>query len=411
MFQSSPKLIALLASVLSFLACFSVPCRAGSQEASMTGRPLVIAYVAPWNMPGNGLTIPDIPADRLTHLYYAFGKITDAGLAALSDPCQDAGECGEGDVPERPGGNFAQLLALKRNHPGLRVMISLGGWTGSKNFSEVAAAAEARERFVASCIELYLLKYPGLFDGIDIDWEFPVEGGLPDNIYRPEDRENLNLLLAEFRRQLDLLLAACSGRYALTIAVSASPEQMRNVDLLHLAGMVDWINVMTYDYHAGSAIAHFNAPLFESKDDPTPQLNIDASVRAFLDAGVPSSKLVVGVPFYGRAYGEVASKDNGLFQPGDPGAATDWGEGTIDYRVLIDTSLEARGFTRFWDAGAQVPWLYSPDAKVWITYDDPKSIELKAQYVREHGLAGVMIWELGGDDGSLLAAIDRGLRG
>jgi chitinase len=410
MFQSTPKSAALLASVLSFLFCCSVPGRAGSQEAPMTGRPLVIAYLAPWNMPGNGLTIPDIPADRLTHLYYAFGKITNDGLAALSNPCQDAGECNAGDVPERPGGNFAALLALKRSHPSLQMMISLGGWTGSRNFSDVAASAEARQRFVASCIQLYLLKYPGLFDGIDIDWEFPVEGGLTDNIYRPEDRENFSLLISEFRRQLDLLPASRRGRYGLTIAVSASPERLRDLDLVRLAGTVDWINVMTYDYHAGSTIAHFNAPLFESKDDPTPELNIHASVQEFLDAGVPSSKLVVGVPFYGRAYGEVTSKDNGLFQAADAGVTT-WGEGTIDYRMLVREHLEARGFIRFWDAEAQVPWLYSRDSKIWITYDDPKSIELKAQYVRKRGLAGIMIWELGGDDGTLLAAIDRGLRG
>jgi chitinase len=375
----------------------------------VSDNPLVIAYLAPWRMAQNGLRIADIPASQLTHIFYAFGKVSDDGLAALSDPSQDAGECLDGDLPRTPGGNFAGLLDLKQRHPSLKVMISLGGWLGSKRFSDVAVSAEARQRFVASCIELYLVKYPRLFDGIDIDWEFPVEGGLPDNIYRPADRENLSKLVAEFRRQLDLLPAPRGGRYALTIAVSAAPYLMANLDLKRLADTVDWLNVMTYDYHAGSEIAHFNAPLFESKDDPTPQLNIRASLQAFVDAGVPHSKLVVGVPFYGRAYGQVANVDNGLFQTGDPNAVKDWGEDTIDYRALMNEHLEERGFARFWDDDAQVPWLYSPESRVWISYDDPTSIALKAAYVREHGLGGIMIWELGGDDGNLLNAIDRGL--
>jgi chitinase len=404
MFRPALKFVTLLASMLSLVAGCLEPAH-GSQEAPASVRPLTIAYLAPWKMPANGLRIAEIPANLLTHLYYAFGKVTDDGLAVLPNPCEDTGECEPNSAHDTPGGNFAQLLALKQSYPNLELMISLGGWSGSKNFSNVAASAEARKRFVASCIERYILKYPDLFDGIDVDWEFPVEGGLPENSYRPGDRENFSLLMAEFRRQLDLTSASTGKPYRLSIAVSAAPNLMRNLDVSRLADTVDWINLMTYDYHAGSDIAHFNAPLFGTKDDPTPQLNLDSSVQAFLDAGVSSYKLVVGVPFYGRAYGQVASKGNGLFQSGEPSPVMNWAEDTVDYRVLTAEHLEASGFTRFWHPEAQVPWLYNPKSKVWITYDDPLSIRLKAAYVREHGLGGIMIWELGADDGNLLKAI------
>ena len=402
MVQPAPKSVPLLAIVVTLLLCWLGP-ETVAQGLSSSDRPLVIGYLASWTIAASGLRIADIPAERLTHIAYAFGKVSDSGLAALLDPCRDAGECQEGEVPSAPGGYFADLLALKQSHPSLQVLIAVGGWTGSKNFSDVAVNDEARKRFVASCKDLYIRKYPGLFDGIDIDWEFPVEGGLPDNVYRPEDGENFGLLMAEFRRQLDSLSPPRSGRYVLSIAVSAAPDLVRHLELKHLADTVDWINVITYDYHEGSKLVHFNAPLFKTANDPTPGLNVQTSIQALLNAGVPNSKLIVGVPFYARAYSEVASKDAGLFQIGNPMDA-------IPYRVLLGQNLESSDFQRFWNAEAQAPWLYSAKSKIWITYDDPTSLARKAAYVREHGLGGIMIWELSDDDGSLLNAIDRGLK-
>jgi chitinase len=399
MVQPAPKSVRLLAIVVAFLLCCL------GREAvgrGLSDRPLVIGYLASWTIAASGLRIADIPAERLTHIAYAFGKVSDSGLAALLDPCRDAGECQEGEASS-PGGYFADLLALKQIHPRLQVLIAVGGWTGSRNFSDVAANDEARKRFVASCIDLYIRKYPGLFDGIDIDWEFPVEGGLPDNVYRPEDGKNFGLLMAEFRRQLDSLSPPPSGRYVLSIAVSAAPDLVRHLELKQLADTVNWINVITYDYHEGSKLVHFNAPLFKTANDPTPGLNVQTSIQALLNAGVPNSKLIVGVPFYGRAYGEVASKDAGLFQTGNPMDA-------IPYRVLMGQHLESSGFQRFWNAEAQASWLYNAASRMWITYDDPTSLARKAAYVREHGLGGIMMWDLSDDDGSLLSAIDRGLK-
>ncbi len=359
--------------------------------------PRVIAYLASWGVRAKGLRIADIPADRLTHVFYAFGHVAADGRAALGDSALDSG-------------NFAELRRLKQRFPRLRALISLGGWGGSRYFSDAAATPAARRELVTSTIALFLQRFPGVFDGVDIDWEFPVTGGLPENRYRPEDGHNCTLLLAEFRAQLDTLGARDGRRYELTIAASARPWEIANLELAELARSLDWINVMTYDYHSVDTIAHFNAPLYAVTGDPTPALNVDASMRIFLEAGVAPRQLAVGVPFYGRGYGAVAAPHDGLLQKADYSAAGEWGTGGIDYRVLMSKQPERFGFRRHWQAEAQVPWLYNPATRVWISYDDPESVERKAEYVRRRGLGGVMFWELGGDDGTLLRAIQRGLR-
>ena len=127
-------------------------------------------------------------------------------------------------------------------------MISMGGWTGSGRFSDAVATEENRRDFVASCIELFLTRWPGVFDGIDIDWEYPVCCGLSENSYRPEDRRNCTLLFAELRRQLDALGAATGRRYLLTAAIPAGREiPVTSFELREAGEILDWINVMTYD--------------------------------------------------------------------------------------------------------------------------------------------------------------------
>src|SRR5262249_16924074 len=141
-----------------------------------------VGYLASWRYtPANLL---NLQADELTHVNYAFGQIAEDGTASLADPCIDAGECA-GEVAAYPGGRFAALIGLKRRYPHLQALVAIGGWLGSKYFSDVAATPQSRERFVASCIDLYFRDYPGVFDGIDIDWEFPVKGGAEGNLTRP----------------------------------------------------------------------------------------------------------------------------------------------------------------------------------------------------------------------------------
>lgn len=368
---------------------------------------MVAGYVTPWKARTGGPNIKTIPARELTHLMYAFGTVSAEGLAGLADRCLDAGAC-DRTAPSTPfSGNFAQLAELKRSSPQLRILISLGGWSGSKYFSTAAATPMSRARFAQSVIEAFFRPYPSLFDGVDVDWEFPVSGGPPGNLARLEDRTNFTRLVAELRRRLAEFSALERRELELTIAVSAVPNRIVNLEAAALASLVDRIHLMAYDYHAGSSFAGFNAPLFACAGDPNPDLNVDASVNALIRAGVSPGKVALGVAFYGRAVADVPQENGGLLQKGTM-ASEEWGGSDgIDYRDLVVRRPEEKGFRRYWSDEAQVPWLYDAERRIWISYDDPLSIARKTMYARAHGLAGIMIWDLFADDGSLLLAALR----
>jgi chitinase len=351
--------------------------------------------------------IAALDASRLTHVNYAFANVSPEGTMVLGNPCRDVGACdsSRAGLPDTLGGNFARLAALKARYPALRVLVSVGGWTWSGRFSDVALTDSSRRAFAASGVDLFLRRWPGLFDGFDVDWEYPTGGGIASNAARPEDRANFVLLLAELRRRLDEEGARTGRRLYLTVATSAHAPRGRGVAFDSVAPLVDWINVMTYDFHGGSPIAHFNAPLRSPPGDPTPSFNVDSSVAMYLAAGVPRDKIVVGVPFYGRLFGGVAPAHDGLLQPAPGPAPADVAAGGMDYRAILAKRLEERGWRRHWEKTAQVPWLYDPATGGWITYDDRQSLLAKADYVRANALGGIMIWELGGDDGTLLPAI------
>ncbi|HEY1953231.1 MAG TPA: glycoside hydrolase family 18 protein, partial [Gemmatimonadaceae bacterium] len=339
------------------------------------------------------------------HIYYAFAEIAPDGTVVLANRCADAGACGTAaSLPSRPRGNFGELQRLKARYPHLELTISIGGWGGSARFSDAALTDSSRRRFARSALDLFIRRWPGLFDGIDIDWEFPVEGGLKGNGERPEDRRNFTLLLAELRNQLDTQGRIDRKHYELTIAASARPSEIANVELDRIVPLLDFINVMTYDYHTGGSIAHFNAPVFPAANDPTPELTVDGSMRAFLAGGVPTDKLLVGIPFFSRVYGGVPDVNAGLLQHSS-GPPADWHESDGDWRRLAHTRLRDPRYVRHWEPSAEVPWLYDAKSGTWISYDDPDAVRAKMKYMRDHRLGGVVIWELGADDGQLMRAI------
>ena len=380
----------------------------GQNEAQAIAPPTrVVGYLASWGVRPGGAAIADLPARQLTHIFYAFADIAKDGSVTLGNPCVDVGACGRGaPLPARARGNFGELMALKARNPHLKIAISIGGWAGSGRFSDAALTDAARRKFAGSAIDLFIRRWPGLFDGIDIDWEFPVQGGMKGNVERPADRENFTLLLAEVRRELDAQGKKDNRHYELTIAASARPSEIANVELDRIVPLLDFINVMTYDYHTGGSIAHFNAPLFAAANDPTPELNVDSSMRAFLRGGVPANKLLVGIPFFARAYGGVPNVNAGLLQP-SKGPPSDWRGGYGAWRRLSRTQLRNPRYTRHWEPSARVPWLYDAKAGTWITYDDPEAVRAKVKYVRDNRLGGVIIWELSEDDGQLMQAIGQ----
>jgi chitinase len=392
--------ITVAALILAAAACSRTP----APQPEPGAKPMrVVGYLASWGVRSKGTRIAELPARDLTHIFYAFGRLGADGRAALGDPCLDIGVC-DSTTAVNPGGNFAELRKLKERHPHLKLLVSLGGWTGSARFSDAALTDSTRRLFTETAIDVFIRQTAGLFDGLDVDWEFPVSGGNRGNIERPEDKANFTLLLAEMRRQLDAEGKKDGRHYELTIAASAGPRGFANIEAARIAELLDFIAVMTYDYHAGSREAHHNAPLYAASGDPTPAFNVDSTMRRFLAAGVPASKLLVGVPFYGRAYSVTSKANNGLFQPSS-GQPAGWRGGDGDWRTLSRTRLANPGYVRHWDAAARVPFLFDSTSGTWVSYDDPQSVREKVRYVREHGLGGVFIWELGGDDGALMNAI------
>jgi chitinase len=347
----------------------------------------IIGYYAEWK---KQYPVEKIPADRLTHVNYAFAIIRD-GRIALRDG-------------EQARVNFPKLVELKKTHPHLRTLISVGGWADSEGFSDAALTDASRATFARSCAEF--AREHG-FDGVDIDWEFPVSGGEKGNVERPEDKRNFTLLLAALRKALDERGKSDGKRYLLTIAAPAGGLARMEVEQIHRH--LDFINLMTYDF-AGpwSKLTGFNAALHPVPDQPQ-QPSASVAVERYIEAGVPRDKIVLGVPFYGRSWAEVTKESNGLFQPHDPAA-------TRRTRPLEETyhSLKPQiggiGGRRFWHELAEVPWLWNPETRVMITYDDPESLRAKARYAREQKLGGMMFWELEHDDeqSSLLNALHEG---
>jgi chitinase len=340
-----------------------------------------VAYVAGWSTPAV------IHSEKLTHINFAFARITPAGRAVVSD-----GEA-----------SLVRLVALKKTNPRLKVIVSIGGWMAD-GFSDAALTDASRALFADSAVEL-LRRFSA--DGIDIDWEYPGQG-VAGIKYRAEDRQNFTRLLQVLRDKLDAASAAQGrtggGRYTLTIA-SADREYFDHTEMDKLHVYLDWINVMSYDFfNSLTPTTGHHAGLYGAATALPTDRYADASVKQHLAAGIPSDKIVLGVAFYGRGFTGVKPIDHGLRQPYERF------EGAHDYSELAVKFIGRQGFIRYWDDRAKAPYLWNSTSRTFITYDDPQSITIKAQYVKEHHLGGMMFWELSEDrNDELLDVIARSM--
>lgn len=360
------------------VASFSVPLPAKTPEKYE-----VTAYV----FPRNAVLAPgQVDPIHLTRINYAFANIQN-GRMVVGGPADAQ--------------NFALLTALRRTHPQLKVLVSVGGWLWSTNFSDMALTEESRRVFEDSVMQ-FLTQYD--LDGVDIDWEYP---GMPGagHAFRPEDKQNFTALLKELRDLFDERTRKTERRWYLTVAMGASEDVIANTEVRKVARYVDTVDLMTYDYYepGSESITGNHSPLFADPADPR-QASSDGTVRAFEKAGVPAEKILLGVPFYGHEWGQVPDENHGLFQIGKPvpGAFTPFN--------VIETSMLGKGFTRYWDEKAKVPYLYNAEKHIFVSYEDPESLALKCNYVRSHKLGGIMFWEYFGDsEGKLLKTIGKGL--
>ena len=396
-----------------------------------------VGYFTQWGIYGRNFKVRDVEvsgaASRLTHINYAFGNVSSTGRcfeanqAGVGDAWADyqrrfaAGESVDGvaDTFNQPlAGNFNQLRKLKASHPGLKVLISLGGWTWSRYFSDAALTDASRQAFAASCIDLFIKgNLPimggepqggpgsayGVFDGIDIDWEWPGSPGNVGNIVRPEDKHNFTLLLTELRRQLNTYGQQVGRQFLLTAFLPADPAKISaGVEIGPVFNQLDFATVQGYDFHGSwENRTNHQSQLRIPAADPGPRFSVESAIGAYRAGGAPARELVVGVPAYGRGWQGVGSTNNGLYQASSGPAPGTWEAGTEDYKVL-----KGRAGTRFRDTTNGALWLY--DGNQWWSYDDPTLLTQKANWIKSNGLGGAMIWSLDGDDAQ--ASLNAALR-
>ena len=363
-------------------------------------KPVLVGYFPQWGMYNDPPyyvknLVTSGGAALLDQLNYAQAFIVNA-RCAVADPNADlnltytAANSVDGKADRASShfrGGFHQLQKLKKRYPRMKILISLEGKAAS--FAE-AALPENRAAFVSSCIDMFVrgrfapgIKASGIFDGFDVDWEYP----------KPEDVPNYLALLQEFRKQLD----ATRPGLKLTIAAGPSPRMYHGVDFAAVANVVDLIGLMNYDYSGPwHKETGFHAPLYSEHGGSG-----DRTVHEYEEAGVPAEKLLLGIPFYGYSWNSVGDENHGLFQPGE---AVHQDRPYRYIQTLIDSSEVFR------DPTAQAPWLY--DGDTFWTYEDPTSARFKSNYARQQDLGGVMVWELGEDssDAQLLKAVSAGLR-
>ncbi len=374
----SSKVISLILLLVIIIICWMI-------ERVRVRKPVrIVGYYAAWNQ-----TPKDINADQLTHINYAFANIGSDLKIELGFP----------DVDEK---NIYQLNELKKVNPKLKTLISVGGWIWSGKFSDAALTEESRTAFADSVID-FIVKYQ--FDGVDIDWEYPVGGGLPANTARPEDKQNFTLLMQKLREKLDERGKIDGKHYLLTFAGATLTRYLNSIELDKLVRYVDYVNVMTYDIHgARDQFTDFNAPLFINSDiSPQYKWSVDSGITNWIETGFPKEKIVMGIPFYGYKYEDVPDINHGLYQTFSQG-------NSIGYDEIVRYYLGNPDFIRFFHEESKVPWLFN--GSTFISYDDEESIGWKAKYIKDKGLGGAMIWELGQDyEGVLLNSLYNDLYG
>ncbi len=293
---------------------------------------IVVGYVTSWSD-------HEVKPEYVTHINYAFGHVEGT--------FRSVGIANEN--------RLKSVVSLKKQAPHLKVLLSIGGW-GSGNFSEMAADDANRLAFANDCKRV--IDEYGL-DGIDIDWEFPTStsAGISAS---PDDTRNYNYMMRDIRN-------AIGTDKLLTLATVCSADY---IDFAGIMPYVDFVNIMAYDME--NPPKH-NAPLYQSSKFGG-WMNCDKSVQAHLDKGVPASKLVLGLPFYGHG--------------------TDIYDSFTDFKNVKVPS----GYTNCWDEEAKVPYVTDKNGRFVLSYDNARSIGLKCDYILEHGLLGTMFWDDAGDD-------------
>ena len=382
----------------------------------------IIAYFTQWdawkaanaNLPAAGVFNQlNVQYDQYTMLNWSFFGVANDGSLHSGDlrnqniyqngAVQQPGELFMSDIYSSwdtwlfDGCDGAPGLKTLCQQNGVKMMASIGGWSMCKHFPEMAANPTMRATFVADCADLINQG----FDGIDLDWEYPNHPGMNIETYSPADYENFAILVEDIR-------AAIGPDKLITAAFSANPVNLVGFDWPRLDAAMDYYNMMSYDYEGGwSNTTGHNSNVYPSGGEG---LSWDGTFQHLLSAGVDPMKINMGVAFYGRgvetsgpaSFGAATQKRNELVQPDGPIlTAADFTHWTpfdgapMYYYIKDEIDNPSNGWTKHWDDVGKVP--YATKGNYYISYDNEESIEIKAQYVKDNNLAGVIIWQVFGD--------------
>lgn len=336
----------------------------------------VIAYYS-----GNVAKIDSYDVKKLTHIIYSFCHLKGNRLNV-----DDAGD----------SATIVKLVSLKNINPGLKVLLSLGGWGGCKNCSPVFSTAEGRKEFAQSVKELNTYFKT---DGIDLDWEYPAIEGYPGHPFDPvADRPNFTALVKELRKVL-------GRKNEISFAAGGFPKFLEQaIEWKEVMATVNYVNLMSYDLVGGfSTTTGHHTPLY-SNDVQVRSAN--QAIEYLTGIGVPSEKIVIGSAFYARTWENVDSLNNGLYRSGKF-------KHFIPYRQFNTRLSAGDGFAFYRDSVSKAPYAYNATTRTFATFDDSVSIRAKTKYVIDKKLKGIMFWELSLDkgEGGLLGEIDRVKKG
>lgn len=356
-----------------------------SEKAKVAAQRKVIGYFPEWGVyeAHNKFTADKINYSQLTHLNYGFALVEN-GVVTIHD--------GYAAGPQLP------LLKKLTEENNVTYMISVGGWNNSlEGVFEAATATAAGVEKLANSMISFMQQWG--FDGIDVDWEYPDTTA---------EQAQFTSLIQSLRSKLDDLGKRKDKYFQLSAAVTTNHNNIGFINPKVTAPLLDSVNVMAYDIHgAFDSITGHNAPLFANSKDSDPLLNVASTMKEYNETwDVPKSKLMMGVPYYGRGWGSVEPTEivkglPGLFAAGSAtvhGAWDDSGQftGTNPYYVLKE-KLASGDYTRYWDSESKVPYLYDAATKEFLTYDDSESIQTKVNYINSEGFGGAIIWDLSGD--------------
>jgi chitinase len=334
----------------------------------------IIAYAT-----GTAETIKKYPVEKLTHIIYSFLKIQHDTLTFHNKSQENT---------------VQQLVALKTANPQLKIMVSVGGWSGCSFCSDLFASAEQRINFARTTVALF--KKYGI-DGIDLDWEYPAIEGFPGHKYQAADKNNFTELIKALRQEMrrDYLLTFAAGGFVKYLEES--------VDWDAVMPLVDFVNLMTYDLVGGYATVTGHHTLLQ---DYRPQQESTAKcVHWLLNKKAAAQKLIIGAAMYARVWDSVPDIDHGLYQPGKFKRGVAFSEFK---NYFSDTS----GYTYYWDKKAKAPYQYNANKKLFATFDDERSIREKIKFIRRKKLGGIMFWELAQDNktNGLVDVMYKGLK-